>query len=150
MSDLTRFEGDPKIFMTKDGADQLIEDGQPLMDQGIENALLILLMSEDWILNDLFDDSDQHLKSRFPAENKKEITATNLIDTEQSAMSSLAPLVSKGIAGSIVAVTENPTSNQRETTITVTAPSGVVNQLILTTNGINWIRQATDPAYRKV
>jgi hypothetical protein len=40
-----RTQGDPKITMENDGADLVFRGGQPVMDSGLENAILISLFS---------------------------------------------------------------------------------------------------------
>lgn len=43
------FSGDPKLFDSNDGGDLLIQGGQPVMDQGLQNsAYLSHFLESDW------------------------------------------------------------------------------------------------------
>lgn len=145
------FQGDPKVFITKDGASVEWRGGQTVMDAGLENMALMLLLTEPGSpLNYLFDDPDQQVgNGRFLEAINAPITSTYLNDVEEAAEQALEPMERLGLASDISATVTNPEGQSFSVRILIQPPDRDPVVLLGIKNGVNWIFQATDPAYRR-
>ena len=81
------FQGDPRLFLTEDGASLTFLSGQPAMDVNgyINTALISLFTRRGWCGNAIFEDVNQHIGSDFMAEVEKPITSKSLPNIKQIA-----------------------------------------------------------------
>ncbi len=135
------FEGDPKIYIDGDGANLNIVNGQPDMDQGVENEAVINLFSDDWFGNVFFRDKNQKIGGEFEAAHKQPITRTNLSVVSEAAIDAFKQSIDSGLFLDVVAETENLSANHRRTTIIVKPPGENLIAIRATHNGQNWINQ---------
>lgn len=148
---IDKFEGDPKVFITNDGAEMVVEGGQPIMDAGFENAVNIsLLTKEGWYGNYLIADPDEHVGSRFIKESKKSITLSMLVKVSNAINNALQWMIDTGIISKVDPVVKNPSGAKLESEVTLEPPGQDIEKLLLTNNGNNWIAQKLDPASGKV
>jgi len=146
-----RFQGDPKMILTEDGADLVFKAGQPVMDQGLENAAFISLFTEPgWCGNVLFEDEVQKIGSLYEQTGRQPITLTNLNDMRDSSQNALAWMIPENLAARVESNSANPTGELRVTEILIEPPGQDVQTLLLTKYGENWINQSLDPAHKKV
>lgn len=144
-----RTQGDPKITMGKDGADLTIKGGQPIMDSGLENAVMISLFSEaEWFGNAFFGASK--IESKFYPLSLKAITLSRLAELEQAIKADLAPLVAKGVMSDPTVTVSNPTGSRLDVSITVHPPGADALTILLSRYGANWAVQTSNPANEKV
>ena len=144
---MSRFDGDPKITITPDGADMHFTGGQPIMDQGIENqATLSLFTKEGWCGNVLFDNPDEKIGSDFQDTAQDTITLTSLDRIRLSAQKALE----SPIFGDVNVAVSNPHGSRVDMLATIEPRGRDQETLLFEKNGINWINQKIDPAYRKV
>ena len=145
-----RTQGDPKVTLTKDGADLTFRGGQPVMDSGLENAVMISLFSGAAWFGNVYMPKAGQVKSRFYPLTLKTITASRLAELENAAKADLAPLVSAGaIADPSVRVT-NPDGNRLDVTITISPPGSDAVTILLSRYGANWAVQTSNPANERV
>lgn len=145
------YQGDPKVFITNDGAEIVVRSGNPIMDGGLENAVLISLFSkEGWVGNTLFTENDQKIGSKFQDKGNGPVTLTRLNDLANSAEVALQWMIDAGIVSSVEAVTRNPSGNILETEILLTPLGKDVQSILIQQNGQNWIIQINDPAHRRI
>lgn len=138
------FEGDPRMFLGADGSKLQFTGGQPVMDRGLENIVLIALFtSPDWLGNTLFVDPAQQIGSEFEIEALKPITITQIQVVRSAAIKALT----LSIFGTIEVEVTNPNSHRLNVAIFIEPPGGDIQAFLLTKNGENWIFQATDPAH---
>ena len=139
MTDL--YQGDPKIFITNEGADFNFPSGggQPEMEQGVENLALISLFTDsDWAGNFYFKNPDKKIGSNYEKITKLPITLSNLELMRQSSISALKnPAFSK-----IKAVVTAPKSNTIKNIMSVAPSSGEFQDITAIKNGVNWQIQA--------
>ena len=141
------YSGDPRVFLSANGARLYYKGGQPVMDQGIENSALIdLFGGEDWAGNIFFDDEEEKIKSKFLKAASGPITIGYLRDVEQAAEQSLT----SSIYGTVKATATNPSSFITQVNILIEPPGGEAFNLLLTKNGINWQFQKLNPAHARV
>jgi hypothetical protein len=117
------------------------------MDRGLENLALISLFTEEgWSGNALFRDPAEKVGSGFMQAHRQPINLSALNEIRDAAEKALA----SDIFGTVTAVTTNPRFDTVRTEITITPPGEDLQTLIVEKNGLNWIAQIVDPAYRKV
>lgn len=142
-----RFDGDPKITMEQEGAELEFQAGQPVMDRGIENAVLITLYTKPgWPGNALIDRPSQYLGGKFLEAVAKPVSLTAINDIRSAALSDLNWMIETKLAEEIDAIVTNPKSNEYEVTIAVKPPGSALQIVKITNNALLWIQQTIDPA----
>lgn len=143
------FTGDPRIFISENGASLKFSGGQSIMDAGLENAVIISLFTKpDYWGNLIVDDSNKKIGSDFEEVARLPVTISNLNKLQRSAENALKWMVTARIADSIEVTIGNPDEYIKEVSILVT-PFGSDNpeSIVLSTSGKNWQFQASNPAY---
>jgi len=138
------FQGDPHLTLSEQGAEMTFTGGQPVMDTGLENQVNISLFTTSFWGNVLEADPDRKIGSDFETVAAAPLTREQLKIIRNSVIKALKAPVFKKIE-SFVSV-PNGHLNIRNL---LTPPSGNEQELLLTTNGQNWISQRDDPAYLK-
>lgn len=143
------FSGDPLIKITENGATMKLVDGQPIMDQGLENAVLISLFTKPgWWGNALIRDINKQIGSNF--ERQRTIvdleTINNVIDDATLALEWMKDV---RLSNKIEINVTNPYMNQIHVSIKIYPPGKDAQEFIFTDNGINWISQAINPAHER-
>lgn len=142
------FEGDPKIFLTDEGADFSFNDGQPIMDSGLENnALMSLFTTEGWAGNLLLL-PDNQIGSDFEQKATGSITLSKLSEIQNSANRALSSSVQK-VTDNQVKVA-NLTGTKIDLSVRLSPVSEDAEVLLSSDGGLNWRNQAKNPAYKKV
>jgi len=147
------WEGDPKIDLTEDGADMVYRGGQPVMDRGLENCVLLsLFTAPDWAGNALLTGPDEAIGSLYEQiATKDAITLTSLERLASAARAALAWLIPARIASKIDVDVSNPEGRQLAATIRIYPPGGGDPALLtILRNGPNWIYQKYDPAHERL
>lgn len=148
---IERFQGDPRLVIDEDGADLDFQAGQPVMDRGIENSVLLSLFTEkDWVGNALVDKPTQKFGGKFLEAVKQPITATALNDIRNAALSDLNWMLETGLAEEIDISVRNPVSTRLKVLIVVKPPKSDLEVFLLTNNGLLWVSQTVDPANERL
>lgn len=146
-----RYQGDPKLILDENGADLVLKGGQPVMDQGLENAALISLHTrEGWCGNVLARKSEQRIGSRFELAQEQPITLTALNAVRNAAMAALQWMIDVRIASRVDVAVSNPQGVALRTLAFITPPSRDPLILLQSKNGVNWISQKLDPASARI
>lgn len=146
-----RFQGDPKLILTEEGVDISYEGGQPVMDQGLENAAIMSLFVDGaWWGNDLFTDVNQHLGSDFEEATRGSITISSLVKIQKAGEKALGWMIDTGVAKSTTVVAKNTNGNQIEVEVTIEPPSRDTQVLLAEKHGANWVAQKDYPAHERV
>jgi phage gp46-like protein len=141
------FSGDPLMTLGLDGSALHFVGGQPIMDQGFENQVVIALFTEEgWEGNEFIPDPDKKVGSGFLAATRKPITLTSLSNTEKEAVLALK----SPAFGRVTATASNPTSNSLRVEILIQPPGQDSKIIVLTRNGLNWQAQAFNPAHERL
>jgi phage gp46-like protein len=142
------FQGDPRLFLDKNGAYIAFSGGQPVMDRGFENVVLILLFTrKGWVGNSLFKDPQKYIGSDFEKAHDAPFTSQSFARIENAAQVALQVLLDTGVASAVEIVSQTLDGFAVTTTVRVTSPNLPFLELIVTKNGPNWVFQKTDPAY---
>ena len=148
---IERFQGDPRIVIDEDGAELEFQAGQPVMDRGIENSVLLsLFTSSDWIGNTLVDKPTQRFGGKFLASVDQPITATALTDIRNAILSDLNWMIETGLAEEIDVSVRNPQANKLKILVVVKPPKSDLEVFLLTNNGLLWVSQTVDPANERL
>lgn len=146
-----KYEGDPKIIITENGADMVFRGGQPVMDQGLENAATMLWFTKNgWCGNVFIRDPNQQVGSDFQEKGQGTITASSLVELARTGEAAWQKLINSGVASKVQVNTSNPTGNTTEAVGLIQPPGKDLKILLATKNGVNWIKQKEDPAYNRV
>lgn len=137
------YEGDPKIIVTQNGITLRYIGGQPVMDQGLENQVVIQLITEENWTGNIFLPQRRRIGSAVRRIARGAITLMKLNDIRQAVIAALR----SNAFGNIEAVVTNPESNYVKVVITIQPPGESSQEIILLKNGQNWINQASNPAY---
>jgi phage gp46-like protein len=150
-SNAYQYQGDPRLILTDSGVDIQFIDGQPVMDRGFENAVLISLFTrKGWFGNTLLRDKNQQVGSDYEAVASRPITRSSLNDVRSAAERALKWMTDTGLASEIIVRAINPGANLLQVSIIIVAPNKDTKQLMLVKNGQNWIAQAQDPASERL
>jgi phage gp46-like protein len=145
-----RTQGDPKIKIDSDGADLMFKGGQPIMDSGLENAVLISLFSGSEWFGNAFASPSSRIESRFYPLTLKAITASRLAELERAVKADLKGLVAQGVMADPSVRASNPTGDRLQIEITISPPGTEAEVILLSRYGANWAVQTTNPASSRV
>lgn len=145
------YQGDPALIITENGSDLKFTEGQPVMDQGFENAVLIALFTKkNWAGNALFRDENQKIGSDFEDLTKDSITLDRLNDIRTEARNALKGFIDSGEFKDVEVTVTNPSANNIMVKIRITPPNGDAVDLTLENFGPNWRFQKNDPAHKRL
>lgn len=141
-----QFDGDPFITIGANGADYIIQGGQPVMDQGLVNHVNMCLLTEpNWWGNDIEPVAERKVGSKFIVKSREPITRQSLLDTNKAAIQD----VQGDEFSDVQASTTNPVTQNVRLEMVLRPPSNELEVLVLERTGQNWINQKNDPAGAK-
>lgn len=150
------FQGDPKLILGPNGSTLRYKGGQPVMDQGIENAMMIPLFTKrkgkssnqkGWWMNLLWSNPINHSGSDYVDTNiNQPITLNGLANREKAAGKALT----NPVFGKVTSEVTNPEANRTNNEITVGSPGKDVTFLAVSENAENWRAQALAPANENI
>lgn len=148
---IERFQGDPRIVIDENGADLDFQAGQPVMDRGIENSVLLSLFTAgDWVGNTLVDKPTQKFGGKFLKSVDQPITASALTDIRNAVLSDLNWMLETGLAAELDVSVSNPQSTRLKVLVVVKPPKSDLEVFLLTNNGLLWTSQTVDPANERL
>lgn len=147
-----RFQGDPMLAIGPDGATMKFIGGQPVMDMGFSNAVIISLHTrKNYWGNILFETESEKIGSDFETTCLQPIVSLSSINNvNDAAEKALKWMKDDSIASDISITVTNPRIDNLRIEIIITPPGQDAEQLLFIKNGINWIGQANNPDYKKV
>lgn len=149
MSKFTIYDGDPLLILTENGSRLEFKGGQPVMDQGWQNYVNISLFTrKGWCGNTLFE-PNQQIGSDVELEAEKPITLQSLQTLRDEILEALKKNAAFNEIDVEVSVT-NPSGYQRDILIEIKPPGQDIQQFIFTKNGLNWLGQSINPAYKRI
>lgn len=147
---MSRFQGDPAITITDAGASMTFRGGQPIMDSGLENYVLISLFTlPGWWGNALVTDPNKKISSNF-SRPRTHIGVRTVNEYGDEARSALRAMTESGLSSKIDVEVVNPRADAIVASITIHPPGQDVRTLLFTKNGTAWIEQALDPAHGRL
>lgn len=145
-----RFQGDPAVDITPDGACMTFRGGQPVMDGGFHNAVLISLFTKPgWWGNSLETEESKKIGSNY--ERNRVIQDIQTInDIVDDAKQALKWMIDKNIAEKIEIEAVNTKLNNLDIKILIKPLGSTIQEFLLTENGLSWINQALNPASERL
>ena len=144
---ITAYDGDPKLILTENGSTLKFTNGQPLMDPGLENLVLISLFTKKgWVGNSLYQDDHYKIGSDFLKVLSLPITINSLNQISNIVKNTLK----NDIFGDVTVVVTNPSGHKIDIQITIEPPGKELNKILLSKNGLNWQFQILEPANRRL
>src|SRR4030042_4920249 len=142
----SRFQGDPAIHITQDGATMRFIGGQPVMDQGFENAALISLFTKPGYWgNTLCKKQSEKIGSEFEDQCNKPIQSiTSLNDISDADTQALKWFEDNNIANNISIEVTNPKTDKLNVSIKIGT-----TELLMSKNASAWKAQANCPVHDK-
>lgn len=120
-------DGDPKLIEAGSSWALSIINGQPVMDEGLENAVsLSLFTPATYWGNILAQGPSQSYVSRFPELYRRPLTNQTRIDAEKYADEALAWMVAERIAEKITVIASIPSVNVLFLVIKIEQPQRTV------------------------
>ena len=143
-----RFQGDPAVSITEDGAKMKFINGQPVMDSGLHNAVLISLFTKKGYWgNALITEESKKIGSDVEVTALEPIVSIQSINNMTDAIDkALSWMTDTKLSQENDITVTNPSSNNLRATIKITPPGRDSQTLLFLKNGINWIGQAQNPA----
>lgn len=147
------YQGDPKLYLDQEGSSLAFVNGQPIMDPGLENRVVIPLFTrrrskvdrKPWVGNLVFDNTAYHLGTDFLEGAEAPITVGSLEVDQKNAEKALQSLIDTNLASEIIVTVVNPSGYRKDMTILVKPPNLPESELVLIKNGMNWIYQRDYP-----
>jgi len=131
---------DPRLILGPDGSRLQFTGGQPLLDHGLENLVMIsLFTSKGWAGNRFMATA---IGSDFETTCNQPLTRQALDRIRNAAQRALA----LPILGKVTVTVTNPTGYR----LNVLVQSERLGAVVLARDNGNWSFQVADPAYRKV
>ena len=145
---ISRFQGEPAIEITERGANMTFKGGQPVMDQGLNNAVLIsLFTAPGWWGNTLME-SGQKIGSRF-YRPRTLIDIQSVNEIRRDAEIALKWMTDTGLATRVTV--EAGTRNEHiNTQVNIFPPGQGIQKFLFTNNGQKWVMQAVNPAHERL
>jgi phage gp46-like protein len=148
------YQGDPKLFLSQEGAYLKFINGQPIMDAGLENHVTIPLFTrrrakvdqKSWVGNLAFDNVEHHLGTDFLEGAEAPITVGSLEVDQKNAEKALQSLIDTNLASEIIVTVTNPSGYRKDMRVVIRPPNVPESELVLIRNGLNWVVQGDDPA----
>ncbi|MHA1287294.1 MAG: hypothetical protein ACTSPB_07810 [Candidatus Thorarchaeota archaeon] len=137
---IDKYEGDPKIFINENGPNLQINQGQPVMDQGLWNAVIISLFTKpNWAGNVLFTGPYEKIGSVFEYEAQQTISVDMLNKVNNAAQLALKWLTDNGSVDLVNTRVRNPAGHNIEVTIELIKDGIAILKMVATKNGVRWI-----------
>lgn len=146
-----KYEGDVKVIITENGADMIFRGGQPIMDQGLENAAQIPWFTrKGWVGNLFLRDANQQVGSDFEEKAQGTVTVSKLIEIQKEGEAAWQKLIDGGVASRVIVQASNPSGTQTHVAGLIQPPGRDLEILLATKNGTNWIAQKENPAHERI
>ena len=147
-----RFQGDPAVTITPDGAKMKFINGQPVVDQGLENAVLISLFTRrGYWGNSLISEESKKIGSDVEVTALEPIVSIQSVNNMTDAIDrALKWMTDTKLSQNNEITVTNPSSNNLRATIKITPPGRDSQTLLFLKNGLNWIGQALNPAHTRM
>jgi len=143
-------QGDIYIYLTEDGAEISVINGEPVMDGGFESAVLISLFAnenKDHWMNEYMSENEK-MKGNFYSFIKNTAkTLTTMRKAEELAKLDLQWLIDTGAADDvqITIISESPIRINMEVNVLANGNT-ILNRIY----GVNWLYQKNDPASGRI
>lgn len=134
-----RYSGDPLLSNNGNGITITFKGGQPVLDPGIYNAVVLSLFFKPWFMNSVIEDSLEHIGSEFTSYLiSNAINVATLNTARNIALKSLSWLISENIASEVDVRLRNPNGSIIQVLVLVKPPGKTIIAILATKYGLNW------------
>ena len=149
---MNRFQGDPAIKITKNGARMKFIGGQPIMDMGLDSAAQISLFTDNGYWGNILErEESKRIGSDFSQVQKRAIVDIQTInDYTDSVNRAFKWMRETNLAKKITVNVSNPRTDYVITRVHIEPPGRDVQELLFLKNGLNWISQSLNPAHERL
>lgn len=135
----TRYSGDPLLSNNGNGITITFKGGQPALDPGIYNAVILSLFFKPWFMNSVIEDALEHIGSDFTTYLiNNAISVTTLNTARNIALKSLSWLISENIASEVDVRLRNPNGSVIQVLVLIKPPGKTIIAILATKYGLNW------------
>jgi phage gp46-like protein len=139
------YQGDPLLSNSGSGLTITVKGGQPKLDNGLTNAVLLSLFHDPWFMNSVIEDELQHIGSDFTSYiASNPITVSNLNTARSIAIKSLQWLIDDHAASEIDVRLRNPNGSIIQVLVLVKPPGKTAIAILATKYGLNWKIQLSE------
>lgn len=139
-----RTQGDVRFYLTQEGMDIDLTGGQPNMVQGLANAVIISLLTEDNWPGAALLQPNERPTGNFMRESQKAITVSMLARAESAARKDLQWMVDDGLAKSVDVRVYAPAATRLNLDVVVTPPNSDPEAFQFSRYAGSWTSQKTD------
>lgn len=133
------YQGDLLLSSDGDGVTVTFKGGQPTLDSGITNSVILSLFFKSWFMNATIEDELEHIGSEFTNYLvNNPITVSNLNTARNIALKSLSWLTSENIASEVDVRLRNPNGSIVQVLVLIKPPGKTVIAILATKYGLNW------------
>jgi phage gp46-like protein len=133
------YQGDLLLSTSGDGLTVTFTGGQPKLDNGLTNSVILSLFHDPWFMNAVIEDELEHIGSAFTSYlAKNPITVSNLNTARDIALKSLQWLIDDNAASEIDVRVRNPNGTIIQVLVMVRPPGETAIAILATKYGLNW------------
>ena len=133
------YQGDPLIRINGNGMDITVLGGQPKMDNGLVNSVILSLFPKPWFMNAIIENEIEHVGSNFVSFiNDNPITISNLNKARSIGLDSLQWMIEETLVSEIDIRLRNPEGKQVQVLILIKPPGKTAIAILATKYGLNW------------
>lgn len=145
------YQGDPRLIFELEGVTLSVKAGQPIMDQGFENVVLLdLFVDPEWWGNYVETDETKKIGSNFESVAREAATVDGIYKTQEAAKAALQHMIDENLASDVITAARNPSGSKVELAVLIKAPGSDLYTLLATKHGPNWLAQRDYPAYKRI
>lgn len=150
MSSCKSCQGDPAVKITPNGARMQFISGQPIMDQGFENAVQISLFTrKGWHGNAFLKKPSQKIGSDYELRCQEPINVDSINNIEDAAKNALQWLDDNRITKAVEIIVTNPKADMIKTAIKFQPNVNDITEMKFLSHAQNWEYQTTNPAHER-
>jgi len=134
-----KYEGDPKLFFDENGARFEWINGQPVMDQWLENTTILSAFTPSWFGNYFFDTEEEKFNSNLIEILSQALTLETINSATDAIKKATQHMIDLGLVNDINVRVYNPTGNRVNLEIIVTATDNTIKLITLSNIGSQWL-----------
>jgi len=133
------YQGDPLLNSNGNGLDIIVLGGQPKLDNGLTNSVILSLFCEPWFMNVIMEEDIEHVGSEFIGFlQTNPITISNLNKARSIALKDLQWMIDEKLVSEVDVRLKNPNGTVIQVLILIKPPGKTAIAILATKYGLNW------------
>lgn len=133
------YQGDLLLSNTGNGITVTFKGGQPKLDNGLINSVLLSLFYKPWFANLIIEDENEHIGSDFILFiNNNPITVSNLNKARSVGLKALQWMIDENLASEVDIRLQNPNGSVVKVLVLIKPPAKTLVAILATKYGLNW------------